>query len=327
MKVLYRLMQGGYRGTEVATYNLANAAEVFADIEPIICVTTKRPAPALEKFQQRFKVIQYDEDWIEGNNGPMRARLEQIVEEEEIDWHYVQLNGFVDDSAPRNCKNFYHYVFTGGNPNGNRYVAISQYLAKKYVRQDYLNYIVSPVPIKAPPYMCRDSFGLPRDALVLGWTGGETSFSIPWVTAALPDLLASRKDLWLIFLGLQLPFKHERIIELPPTTDEHRKWAMISTCDAMLHSRRDGETFGMACGEFSRAGKRVITWDGFTSEYDRAHIDLLGDKAALYKNSNDLKKIIMNLEYTDSFLERDRWRAYEGCGAVEVARKFGEYLT
>ena len=37
------------------------------------------------------------------------------------------------------------------------------------------------------------------------------------------------------------------------------KEAFYRTCDAMLHARRDGETFGLAVAEFSVRNKPVIT--------------------------------------------------------------------
>ena len=38
---------------------------------------------------------------------------------------------------------------------------------------------------------------------------------------------------------------------LPPTTDVERKVKFINTSDAFLHARTQGESFGMAVGEFS----------------------------------------------------------------------------
>ena len=55
----------------------------------------------------------------------------------------------------------------------------------------------------------------------------------------------------------------------------------FATCDAMLHAREEGETFGMAVAEFSLRNKPVITYNG-SGQYDNAHVRMLGSKALLY---------------------------------------------
>ena len=44
---------------------------------------------------------------------------------------------------------------------------------------------------------------------------------------------------------------------LPPTADVARLHAFIRSCDAMLHGRTGGETFGLACAEFSAFNRPV----------------------------------------------------------------------
>jgi hypothetical protein len=48
-----------------------------------------------------------------------------------------------------------------------------------------------------------------------------------------------------------------RIHFLPGTADPLAKSQLVRGCDAMLHARRAGETFGLAVGEFAAAGKPV----------------------------------------------------------------------
>lgn len=54
----------------------------------------------------------------------------------------------------------------------------------------------------------------------------------------------------------------------------------------MLHARRDGETFGLAVGEFSLRNKPVFTWLGGT---DKHHLRVLFGKGGIfYRQADDL---------------------------------------
>ena len=61
------------------------------------------------------------------------------------------------------------------------------------------------------------------------------------------------------------PPRAKNIIHIDRTSDPARKAAFIRTCDAMLHGRSNGETFGLAVAEFSAANRPVLT--------SRAHHD------------------------------------------------------
>ncbi len=85
------------------------------------------------------------------------------------------------------------------------------------------------------------------------------------------------------------PFaKHAQLRFLPGNSDLNYKVKLINTCDGMLHARGIGESFGLACGEFSIKGKPVIT---YALSPQRSHIEILGDKAILYNGKKDLAEI------------------------------------
>ena len=67
------------------------------------------------------------------------------------------------------------------------------------------------------------------------------------------------------------------------------KAKFLATCDAMLHARLHGETFGLAVGEFAVLGKPVIT---FSESRERAHLEMLGKQALLYRNAGELVEIL-----------------------------------
>jgi hypothetical protein len=76
---------------------------------------------------------------------------------------------------------------------------------------------------------------------------------------------------------------------LPATVDPLGKAKFLATCDAMLHARWHGETFGLAVGEFAVLGKPVIT---FSESREKAHLEMLGNQALLYRNAGELAEIL-----------------------------------
>nr|HMQ23771.1 hypothetical protein [Planctomycetota bacterium] len=60
---------------------------------------------------------------------------------------------------------------------------------------------------------------------------------------------------------------------------------------AMLQARAMGESFGLACAEFSICNKPVVTW--FASR-DRYHIDVLRERGIYYCDKGDLLRILLS---------------------------------
>ena len=103
---------------------------------------------------------------------------------------------------------------------------------------------------------------------------------------------------------------------MPTTVDEIYKAKFINTCDAYLHARKQGESFGIAVGEFSVSNKPVITW---ANSEEKSHIEILGDKALVYENSEKLINIIEN--FTPNTTKN--WDAYsEQFAPKKVMDKF-----
>jgi hypothetical protein len=110
------------------------------------------------------------------------------------------------------------------------------------------------------------------------------------------------------------PFaKHERILFLPGNADLMYKVKFINTCDGMIHARGIGESFGLACGEFSLKRKPVIT---YSMSPQRSHIDILGDKGIFYKGRRELAEIFSN--FTPQVQYEKNWDAYSKKYSPEV---------
>ena len=132
---------------------------------------------------------------------------------------------------------------------------------------------------------------VPKDAMVFGRHGGDDSFDIPWVQQAVVETAKERPDIWFLFMNTR-PFAGAdglaNIRFLPATADPFAKRKFLNSCDAMLHGRRRGETFGLSCLEFAVLGKPVLT---FKDSPEKAHLENLGESALHYRNASELKEL------------------------------------
>jgi hypothetical protein len=114
----------------------------------------------------------------------------------------------------------------------------------------------------------------------LGCYGGADSFNLDFAKREVVKAVKKRSDLYFLFMNIEPFAKHERLIFLPGNSDLFIKVKFINTCDGMIHARGIGESFGLACGEFSTKGKPVIT---YSMSPQRSHIEILGSKGVFYK--------------------------------------------
>ena len=100
-------------------------------------------------------------------------------------------------------------------------------------------------------------------------------------------------------------YSHPRIIYLEKNIDLIFKVKFINTCNAMIHSRIMGETFGLSIGEFSIKNKPIIT----CRCGDMEHIKILGDKAILYNSKEELIDIFNKIQKIIN--SRNDWNSYK----------------
>jgi hypothetical protein len=167
---------------------------------------------------------------------------------------------------------------------------------------DWLSKVCSNSVIPAVPHMVtlpsidtnlRRDLGIPANSTVFGGYGGSTSFDIPFAKKVVGDIIDKRQDIYFIFMNIQSFVNHPRVIFLPSSSDLNYKVTFINTCDAMLHARRLGESFGLACAEFSIKNKPIFT---YSKSPQRHHIDVLGDRALLYSGYKSLWDGLMNFD-------------------------------
>jgi hypothetical protein len=138
----------------------------------------------------------------------------------------------------------------------------------------------------------RGKLGIPAEAKVFGRHGGWDTFNIPFVQKAVVRHAQKNSGDHFVFLNTE-PIRGTRrfsnVHYLSATVDPNDKAKFLATCDAMLHARWHGETFGLAVGEFAVLGKPVIT---FSESRERAHLEMLGNQALPYSHDGELAKIL-----------------------------------
>jgi hypothetical protein len=282
MKIVFHSNQLGIRGTEVALYQYADYNETILGNISYIAAPVNSDMGAYEKFVNRFgydKVLLYN-DFSDLSN--------QVVIDHKIDVAYLTKAGPNDGKLIPGIKNIIHYVFEGSDPHGEIYIGISDWLGKEY-NTDYLPYIVTMPDVKDS---YREYFNFTETDIVFGRYGGYDQFDVPYLGEVLDA--AANAGLKFILMNTKVITKnHPNIIYLNSTTDVDSKTAFINTCDAMLHGRTEGESFGLAIAEFLYQNKPIIT---NIHCRDRNHIGLLKDKGFYYSNANELYLMLINFK-------------------------------
>jgi len=182
-----------------------------------------------------------------------------------------------------------HAVFDGSQPHGDRFAVISEWMGKRD-KQSFVPHIVQH-PLDPNTRSLRPEMGIPDDATVFGRIGGYDTFDIPWVWDAMKSALDLRPDYWFLFVNTAPELKHPRVIYFPETLNPNVKEAFVRSCDAMLHARNRGETFGISVGEFSVLGKPIFTYG---KSYEKAHIYELKGTARTYDSKEELIELLLS---------------------------------
>ena len=313
MKIGFHTNGLSLRGTEIALYDYAHQNQQLLGNESVIFYRKNYPVDqtVLEKFSKQFKLLPYD-----GQN-----ELNHLIEQEKIDLTYFIKSGERDDAICESSPSLIHAVFPTKTEefHGDKYAFVSQWLSKEY-SNNKIPFVPHMIEMPENDGNLRSELGIPEGATVLGWYGGSDSFNLDFVKRAVEAAVQKRSDLYFLFMNMKPFAQHERLLFLPGNSDLDYKVKFINTCDGMLHARGIGESFGLACGEFSIKGKPVIT---YALSPQRSHIEILGDKAILYKGKKDLAEIFQN--FNRSIQNEKNWDAYsKNFNAKEVMRQFKE---
>jgi hypothetical protein len=303
MKIAFHSNQLGIRGTEVSLYDYALANRDMLENESIIISDANSDLTTLDKFKSQFSVYLYNDF----------SEVESIIEKEKVDAFYIQKAGFNDGKLVRNAKNLVHTVFKHNEPHGDVYAYISEWLSLEMSNRKF-NFVPYMVNLPNHDLDYRSALGL-EGKLIFGWYGGD-NFEIPFARQAVIDIAKKRKDIVFLFMNSTSFANESNIYFVNSTYDLDEKVAFINTCDAMVHARERGETFGLAIAEFSSKNKPIIT---YRDSPERNHNIVLGDKGLYYSNYQELYNILDTFTVTSG-----EYNCYQDFTPERVMNKFNE---
>jgi hypothetical protein len=300
MRVFFHCNQLSVRGTEVATFDYAYYNQTLLNNESVILYPKNSPANnplVVEKFGKEFELVAYDQF----------SDAEPLLAKGRADAMYVMNSGAFDGIVSKAVPNLIHAVFPVW-PNeqyGDVYAFISSWLSNECTngKVPFVPYMVRLPDVGTSTL--REDLGIPPGAFVVGCLASSQSFDIPFVKAAVRQSVNRRSDLYFIFLNIGVFTDHERVRFLPAQADMEYKAKFIGSCDAMLHARKLGESFGLACGEFSLANKPVLTY-GYSPETN--HLEVLREKAVVYRGQKELLDWLLHADRNE--LRKGDWDAY-----------------
>jgi len=276
--VLFHENQLCLRGTSVALFDYARFNEELLGNNSFIAFDANsrfNDEQAIEKFVRRFpnKVYSYSS----------REQFKSLCNHLDVDCCYMIKSGEFDGLLS-NKRNLIHAVFQAYQPHGDVYAYVSQWLSEKMTggKAPFVPHIVS---LPDPVENMREKLGIPTEAFVFGRYGGEDQFDIPFVKEAIVEFVDANETAWFVFFNTNPFTEHPRIKFYKGFSDMQLKANVVDSCDAMIHARSMGESFGLAICEFLYGNRPVLAWNGGN---DKHHLDILQDADMLYADKKDL---------------------------------------
>ena len=339
-KILWHSNQFGPRGTEVAMYDYAVSFEEFlcgvSHVETFgdERLVNRMPYPdsliSLPKFEKRFPGRTH----LLMRNG--NTEVDELIANLSVDAFYaIQYGtraGTVVWPTPEKggkVKTLLHAVFDGNEPHFDSYAVVGDTVARAagVPVVHHLTY-ASPALLELPGL--RGEWGVPPDARVFCRHGGPSTMDIGFVRDAMCTHAAAFPNDFFVLLGTDAAGcdgLHKNIIHLPKSTDMAYKQQFLNSCNACLHARSDGETFGLGVAECTMSGLPVMT---FCSPPGGAsfHIQTLGKEGMLYCDSAQLLDLLKNFDVSAARAKKDTYMqlyAAFGPGAtmLEFVTNFG----
>lgn len=288
MKIAFHSSLVTERGSEGAMLDYARLNRSVLRNESVLCLPERLDSaanPVLQKWRAEFSVLFYRSIHDLGT-GLFRAGVEAIYLTKPGPW-----DGFLVPGV-RNCV---HAQFLCDEFHGDAYAYLSPWMSRVMTGREE-SFVPFFVPRFIPGKDLREKLGIPGGARVFGRHGGRDTFNIPFVSKVVGEHAKRHPEDHFVFMNTEPVRGTEHLKNvhyLAATVDPKEKGAFLATCNAMLHARWHGETFGLAVGEFAVLGKPVITFGG---SRERAHLDMLGEHGLVYQNTEDLRRLLSEFQ-------------------------------
>jgi len=284
MNVAFHSNSMSLRGSENALWDYANFNETILGNHSVICHPAElenAENPTFAKWKARFPLVPYK----------TKVELRSKLTERGVDILYQIKPGPFDGFVIPGLKNCIHSMFLSDEFHGDSFAYVSRWASRVMTGRGE-SFVPHFVPRFDGKDRLRQGLGIPIEAKVFGRHGGWDTFNIPFVQKVVARHARQNPADHFVFLNTEPIRGTERLRNvhyLPATLDPVEKAEFLATCDAMLHARWHGETFGLAVGEFAVLGKPVIT---FSESRERAHLEMLGNQALLYRHTGELAEIL-----------------------------------
>ena len=288
MNIAFYIDEMNYRGVANSTYQFAFQNQKILKNKSLIFYNKKNyrnQKDVINKFKKKFKVIETS----------YFKEIENYKDKLSIDYIYVQKSGEKNDLYSSKIKTLVHSVYPQklNQIHGYRYLYISKWLSKNFSNNkiSFVPLITEVAKIKSN---LKKQLKISKDKLIFGCYGGESSFDLKFVQSAIIDIVKKREDIVFIFLNINKFYNHRQIKFFKGTLNENFKKKFINTCDAMIYGRSLGESFGLSCGEFALANKRIIS---YKFNRHRSHcLNISANDLIEYNSYNSLVKIFLNFK-------------------------------
>lgn len=299
MKILFHEQSLSERGTSVATYDYAFYAKKLLGVEPYVCYPQGKcfSNEVLQKYQNEFETFDYDDFY----------KVQRFANQNNVDFFYnIKFGVKIDQQILTNSKNLVHSVFNTdkSHVHGDVYAVVSEWMSKK------TNYEIPYVPhmINLPDVDddMRTELNIPKEAIVIGRYGATETFDLEFAWSSILMSLLENSNLWFLFANTPKVLHHNRCLYLNKIVNLQEKSKYINTCDAMLHARSYGETFGLSVLEFACKNKQIISYDNEELQNNyflggRNHFLFLENRCHKYENQEQLTNILTNLSKKNPF--------------------------
>jgi len=314
MNIAFFVGEMNLRGVANSTYQYAIHNRLILKNKSIIFYDRsnhRNNIQVIKKFKKKFIVIGV-KNLEEIDNYKFKLGL---------DYLYIQKSGQKDKWQSNNIKTIVHSVYPQKlkEVHGDKYAFISEWISNEFSNNKipYVPYIVK---LEKNKDNLKHKLKIKKDQTVFGCHGGHSSFDLKFAQDTLIDIVKKRKNLTFLFLNIEKFFDHPRIVFLKGSSDENYKKKFLNSCDAMLHGRSLGESFGLSCAEFAHLKKPIIS---YKFNRHRSHLYHLTNKNYLeYSNRGNLFYILSNFDRNKR--KKNKKSKYSNYDAKLVMKKFKE---
>jgi len=275
------------RGSTVALYDYAYFLQKILNIECYITYNSANKAnniQIIKKFEKEFTMLPYENDF---------CAIEAHIKNNSIDLFYIIKAGENDGKISRLVKTCVHAVFPCDprkEKHGDAYAYVSKWLSTA-CSENTIPYVPHMINLPDVEENYREQLNIPKDSIVFGRYGGTDTFDIPFVHAVVSSILQLRPDAYFLFCNTNQFISHPRVLYVNSIASLVSKVKFINTCNAFLHARSRGETFGLAVLEFMSKNKPIFT---FGQSPEKNHYELLNNQGYIYNTPEQLHKQLLD---------------------------------